>query len=301
MFNKHKVDKNEVKTNDKGMVVKKAFTFEALDVSLDDEQLLGSDKTLLYMQSSGPVPSVMMNCDNPYDVQVDSINVHNNLYNHISDVIGIPVPEREYDALVEELEIQETQRILSNIAQNINIIYTNGFKAEVNHFYKYCPKEDNMMVPPMYKSPAFDIRGMFGGFSLFRVRPTEGNAPAPSYYGGPTTEINEDPQNADAMLNMLEASRIILDQVSRNYDFIINNLITDDKLDIPSLAHYVIDPNDEIDFSIISPENYISIAISALNELAHEDIKKISEVVEIAITHGTADFYNRLREIKGLK
>ena len=293
MFEKHKVVQHECE--DCKAPAKKAFSFVNLGVDLDPNDIIESNQTYLYLQSSNDIPSSMAPLDNPYDNSVKYINTHNCLYDHLNST-GVAIPRVEYDQLLEELSVVIKNRIMSNITQNINIIYKNGFEKTVKQFLIKKETSDNG-YNLRSNNPVFDIRPMATWLPLFNLRD--------SYPDPKDVYINDfrsdkplivDPLSPDAMINMLDVSREIFNKVTSNYDLIISRLITEDKLDIPAFTKYILGL-DDINFEAVSEESYIGIVTSALNQLASEDLAKISEIIEIAITQGSSEFYRSAIEI----
>ena len=274
--------------------VKKPFTFVNLEVNLEPEEILDSDKCFLYSESCDKsfADSAMIPTANVYDEMRSIYQGQACMYNHL----GFKNP-LDFKDLKEEMILQYTRRILNNVAQNIYNIYFNGLGCIINNF-----KSDNLQGEAYNNSyiktinPTMGLeyktRNIFGQDTVHFDFEDEDAFydPIPN-----SAELNipVDPRSDTTMRNMMSAYRMIFNSVNLAYANIIRTVLNGSaahEISIKKLVSFALGNNEDL-MKKIPPTMYISLATNLLNEYACDDLKKISEVIEMCVTQGYTQFY----------
>lgn len=276
--------------------IKKAFTFVKLGVPTQPEDILNSEKSLLYMESieSSPIPNCLTKTENPFDELIGIIDTHGIVCDTFADRYGEKIPPCEYENLLAELDIAIRSKIINACIQNINIIYQNGLRSYIEHFS--APQDfENFMKSHTFIAPDKNL-DMLASSSIYRPFCKRTLKQLPPYcdefYNKANYEIELDPKSIDTMLNLMEYIRVIMTKVTACYTDIINAAMrTPGLIDQAALANYALSKDHDIDFSKVPSTLYNSICYSVLNQAASEDLGKISEIVEANVAQGNAEFY----------
>ena len=277
---------NKVRVNERGMEVKKPFTFASLGVNnIGAEDVLESNSSFTYIQGTYQ-PSRMAPLDNVYDPLVK----HENL---VGDYLHIVDNPNEFEYRFSNQKIAEAliKRAVSAISQNILIIYENGFGKLISPFLIH--NSDDISKDNYWLVPVSDgINQHFVTWrDIFKPR-TKEMVSTPYYTPNYRMEITEFTENTqdEVLNNSLEAIGRIVGCVASNYDACIKNLLIDKKLDLRDMAKYILE-SDHIDFEDIDESQYVGIVVGALNQVAAEDINKVREVAEIELMQATSEFF----------
>jgi len=268
-----------VKVNDKGMEVKKPFSFVHLGVdNITPTDVMESDSAFTYIQGTNN-PSAMVPLDNVYD----SLYKHESFFNGYLHLTENP-NEFEYKASNERLAEAVIARAISAISQNILIIYNNGFKKFISQFLS--PLKSESCDCPI-RIVADDLDYVVRWRKIFTTRDQ-----LSVFKGDPYTYNNqvELTTNGDDIINnSLDAIGTITRIISDKYDYIIEWYISNDIIDLEACAKYILE-SDGIDFESVDKSQYIGVVIGVLNQIAKEDLDKIREVAEIELMQATSQY-----------
>lgn len=272
-----------VKVNDKGMEVKKPFSFVHLGVdNITPTDVMDSDYTFTYIQGTNN-QSAMVPLDNIYD----SLYKHELLFNGYLHLTENP-NEFEYMTSNQRLAEAVINRAMSAISQNILIIYNNGFKKFISQF-TFSPLESESYDYPT-SIIAEDLKYIVRWNSIFTARD---KFSIKNYIYSNQVIYNDQDEittNGDDIINnSLDAIGTIVRNISDKYDHIINWYISHDRIDLESCAKYILE-SDGIDFESVDKSQYIGVVIGVLNQIAKEDLDKIREVVEIELMQATSQY-----------
>lgn len=268
---------DRVKVNDRGMEVKKPFTFANLGVdNVGPQDVLESDSTFTYIEGQYN-PSILAPLDNVYDPLVK----HEVLVSDYLHMVGNP-NEVEYRANNRRIADALIRRAIAAISQNILLIYKNGFDSFVEPFI--INKNDDKYMPPI--NDGIDIY-LITFKEIFKDR---------SDYELLKPYIAHEPFNFtsntqdEVLNNCLDVIGKITSRVACNYNDLINTYINLDKLDIEAFAKFILESED-VDFETVDKTQYIGTVLGALNQVAVEDIGKVREIVEVELMQASSEFF----------
>ena len=275
--------------------IEKPFTFVNLGVDIQPEDIMESDRCFLYSESCDPsfADSVMIPAANVYDEMTNIYMGQAHMYDHL----GFENP-MDYQDIIDEMIVQYTKRILNNLSQNIYNIYFNGLGCIINNFKndQLSSEEYNLSYIRTANPTAgleYRTNNIFGEETIAFDFEDADEFYVSNKGMDKHKKIPLDPRSDAAMRNMMKAYRMIFNSVNNAYASIINNVLTGSaahEISIEKLVKFALGNNEEV-LKKIPPTMYISLATNLLNEYACDDLKKISEVIEICVTQGFTEFY----------
>ena len=291
--------------------IKVPFTFPYLEVNnIGPEDILQSDNPYLYFKSAPEykIPNAMCQTNNIYDINRELIITHNMVTNHIlgntPNEDFMKSQQRQY---IYELSVNCKKEISHIMCENFMIIFDHGLGQNINEFIEPVLKDKitdlNRQFMVWFNDTCIDlniftarIKNPESGYykSIFEYRPRKDDY-----------DIIMDPQDPVIMMNMIDASRMIVSAITTHYREILDTIIANiPMVDIENMTSKIADNNY---LGIPFESNYLcvpfesnpfasctAICFDFINNKALEDLQKISEIAEITVTQGVSQFYRDL-------
>ena len=258
-----KLDKRPGRTiNKKAPAITPLYELDNLNASVFEENISNIDP-LQYTDYGNK--GYFYNMPNPYTISIMATQNTSDL-SHNTDKESL---EYYNECILDQI----ISRLLHNISQNTYLIYSNGFYAHVTPFIRDDVIDKHRRISDLTSLLTKNIANISGTVLSYIYKVVDKDS-------GKCPDLCRITQILESEVNNI---------VAYSYSFIITTIMSENILNIESLIPYLLDSiigehksplsYDKYEFDT----NHLSVVMGFLNQLATDDMKKISEFINISV------------------